>query len=293
MDRKYKRKHANRSAWKTDMKSIKWIAAAATFVIVVVGMIFLVQLKDPITEEGNDTNGVTIGNTYCPIQISEENKGKIRYAEFKGRDVPQIVFYSLLAEPEKELFRIYLGDTDQGDRVGGIQTGDEIVPISVAVAFYEEEDFLDENALLQHYSLMEEVNTVLESIRSTDNFVATDQMNNEKKQTIELADWTIDLPDGITYEEKTEKDSYRADFYGVCNNEKLFLYTVYVGKEQGGTLLGTYTKSGVTQDVGVAPNPLAGQIAAENNAYAVMMDTINDVTKAIMSSEGFAAKVPE
>ena len=273
------------------------IAVAAVLVLALAIGGVLLSRSQPEEEKNptidvtdDDPNYKTIETVYCPIRLSAGNSDRIYHMEAREGKIAIEVFYMYMDTGERELFRIYFGDSTRGDVIGKLLTEDGTVWVSVAVSSYTNEDFADEKELQQYQTLMDEVNVVLYSIRSAGNFVAGDQVPGEETQLVEIEYWKVDLPKNIKLEEMRDGDKYRADFYATIGGESLLLYTVHVGQSDSGTLLGTYTVDGVAKSVSIEPSQSAGQLAAENTEYAVLMETINDVVQTISSSQYFAEK---
>ena len=261
--------------------------------------------KGAETQSGSVQNAVTeyrtIETAYGPLQIVAQSADRIRHTEIVEDGVTREVFHMLPEDGERELFQICFGSDVPGTPIGLLQTDAGTVTVSVVAPEYDMSAF-SEKELTAYGALMDQLNVMLASVRESEQFRPYEGKPQEtepeiERQTAALTYWTVKLPESIDWEETVSGDVYRADFYGMVGDERIRLYTISLGDEAAASLLGTYTAEGMTRVLGVTPYSMSSQIAwsgdEQSRAYAVMMDTINEILPVIMESENFEAEIPE
>ena len=113
-----------------------------------------------------------IDTAYGQLQFGEDYMSNIRHEEVVNGDLTMEVFNMICEEGEWLLFSVCFGDTDMGQRIGKIHADGKDIPVSVVVGSYAEENFPDNDAYKMYYVLMDQLDVVLTSIRSGENFVA-------------------------------------------------------------------------------------------------------------------------
>ena len=252
------------------------------------------------TEEDTAPDGYrTIQTAYGTLLVSADCFEELRHVEITQDDVAMEVFYMPLESGERELFRVCFNDAGVGDQVGYLDTDAGKIPVSVAVCFYNEEDFETEELRDQYHKLMGQLDTVLTSLRSDSRYVAAEvtSESNEAHQTVELIYWNLELPASMEWEEKASGDVYQVDFYGNIGDARVLLYSIYFGEANAESVVGTYTVDGEEKTLSADTYSLEMQIPDADEQtradYYTQMRTINDVLKVIMSSENFSEKNPE
>jgi hypothetical protein len=241
---------------------------------------------------------ITIETRYLPLQLSMEHKDLIQHREVIEDDVAVEIFYMLTGEAEKELFRVYFGNEEIGDIIGTLETETGEIPVTASGCVYSPEDFADEEQLQLYYSMMGELNTVIQSIQNDSRFKAMDEIETPVVNTTEtqLKHWKVSLPENMEVEETENGNVYQVDFYGLIAGEKLKLYTIYLGETQTDTVLGGYMINGEVQSLCVESFELVMEdywSEQECTSAYTMLDSINNVIQTIVSSENFVADVPQ
>lgn len=227
-----------------------------------------------------------IETAYGPLWIEEDYADSIRHEEVSDGDTTIEVFYMVLPDGERELFHIIFGNASQGDYIGTLKTDGQAVPVSVTVCTYTKEDFPDQDALNDYYTLMDQVNVVLDSIRASDSFAASGSQTGTR--VAELTYWSVELPETVTWEERTDDQTYYVDFFGTIGEENVRLYTISLGEAAADSFIGLYEIDGKQVPVGVQTYSLeSGETYFSE--YAAMMETINDVIQVIMADQHFSA----
>lgn len=250
-----------------------------------------------VTETTYKSYGV-FQTSYCPLYISEEYIDSLRHVEVNEGDITMEVFYMRLDGAEKELFRIYFGNANLGDPVGILKLDAGQVPVTVTACAYSKEDFADEDTWLQYHALMEELNTVLGSIRSDSRYQANGSLENpvEKEVTEGLSYWDVPIHENMEWEEATDGVIYKADFYGTVAGERILFYSLYLDNTEAESIIGSYVVDGVARMVCVDSYGFTQREhwtdADLASAYS-MMESINDVIQAITSSEHFSIETTE
>lgn len=256
----------------------------------------------PVVDQGVETQApvvlAEIETVYGSLYVSEANADKLVHQEVVDAGVAMERFSMILGQQEKELFRIYFGDAAQGDPVGCLRTENGDVIISVAVCTYEASDFPNEEDFALYHTLMEELNTILDSIFSDSRYHVLDKVEGTEPQKLEteLKFWKFELPKTMELMEHDQNGLYWVDFYCSVSEERVLIYTVYLGETEVDTLIGYYTADGVQKPVGVKTADIQpkGHWSDEDIATVnAFMATINDVIQVIMADENFSEQMPE
>lgn len=231
---------------------------------------------------------------YLSVQIPADYGKDMVYREVTENGIAMEIFSMVLGEEQRELFRIYFGDTQTGNSFGILNVDGTDLSVTVSVCEYSDSAFADQEDQERYYTLMDSLNVVLEAIRNDSRF------RNEEKVVVETEEkqmsyWNFSLPEGMELEETQENGQYRITFFGNINGETHTLYRVAVGDETLRTVLGTYPMDGEQKPVSVESCDLPvtdGWEPATVTELYKMMDSINDVIQTIMESEGFREEVP-
>ena len=241
---------------------------------------------------------LTIESRYLPLLISAEYADLIHHREVTEGDVAVEIFYMLTGEVEKELFCVYFGNGEIGDIIGTLQTETGEIPVTAAGRVYSPEDFATEEQLQLYYSMMGELNTVIQSISENSCFKASDEFETPviNKAEIQMVHWKVVLPENMEVEETKSGNVYQADFYGLIGGEKFKMYTIYLGEARTDTVLGGYIINGEVRLLCVESFELVmedGWSEEERTSAYAMLDSINDVIQVIVSSENYVAELPQ
>lgn len=232
-----------------------------------------------------------IETAYGMLQIDKAYADSIRHEEIILDGVTMEVFYMVLEEEEWELFRIHYGDAETGNLLGKVRTDVQEVSVSVTTNTNPAEGHLNAEAISEYYALMDQLNVVLDSIRAGSNFVPLGGQD-AAVQPANLTYWDLELPESISWQEATSDDSYRVDFYGTVADTVVQLYTVSMGDEADGNILGMYDMNGETVPVCITTYTMRDQetVLPESygSEYAALMDSIDAVIQAIMSDSHFS-----
>lgn len=237
--------------------------------------------------------GVLVETAFFSAELPATCEGKIRHMEVSADNITMEVFYMLMGDQDRELFRVGFGSAAVGDAIGTLKAGDEELLVTLSVPVYEQGDFADEQSLNTYYSLMDQLDTILTAIRSIDGFssgsTAAAPAPLTKKAV--LAYWEVELPESMFWEERKNGGIYRADFYGMIEEERIALYSITIGDQEVTSVLGNFRADGWARPLGVEVFELSTQLPWTDEdqvqAHAIMMDTINDVLAVIMASPDF------
>lgn len=240
-----------------------------------------------------------IDTAYGPLRIAADSLERLRHTEIIENGVTKEVFHMLPEDGGRELFQICFGNTDQGIPIGQMRVGDGTVTVSVISPEYDMNTFNEEEKAT-YGMLLDQLNVLLSSIRDSENFgpyEARKEEDDTAYQAVALTYWTVMLPETMQVEESNRGDIYTADFYGMVGSERIHLYQISLGDASAESILGMYTTDDLIRTLGVTPYSLSSQAAwisdDQNRAYAVLMDTINEVLPIITGSENFTAEMPE
>ena len=230
---------------------------------------------------------------YGSVQLTSRLVEHIRHFEVTEEGVTIEVFNMLTDEGEKELFRICFGNSLAGDLFGYLHGDSGDISVTVTVTSHTEDEFRKKDDYRLYQELMEQLNTVLDSIRGCETFSTqrSADADNIQPQSVQLKYWTVQIPGNMTWEEKTEGSVYQVDFYGMVNGEKRNLYSIVLGEENPESVIGVYTADGTDRTVSVKTYDASAQLAQmDDNAaqvYGTMMDSINEVLQVITVDKNF------
>ena len=283
-------------------KHAPWILLLILLVLLAVGvaMLFLGTGSND-AKSGASTTGTgqrpaesytLIDTAYGQLRLSEDCAGSIRHEEIFDGGVTMEVFYMRMQDSEQELFRICYGDTQMGEFYGKILSEGREIPVRVAVYAHDGERFPSDEMRNLYYSLMDQLDVVLESIRSDDSFVEKGAQTETENRMVKLTYWTLELPKDITWQESTSDQLYRVDFFGNIDGKTVRLYMVCLGDIQEGNVIGEYTLDGKKLPVKVNTYSLESQanwLEDEHiSQYAALMDTIDLVLRAVTTDTRFS-----
>lgn len=221
----------------------------------------------------------------------------ITHKEIQADAMIAEVFSMPMEDSEKEIFRICYGAADKGELIGKIKVDEREIPVSVVVSTYTKEDFPDEETQKRYYSLMDQLNVVIEAIKSRENFISSADMpgKEESNQTAKLNYWNVNLPESIYWDEEKNAQGYHVTFYGEIGETSLRLYTISLENETVENVLGVYEVDGKQLLVSVKTYTEEVRTELEDpdfaSQYAVMMETINVVLQAVKEDSRFSEQV--
>ena len=310
MNENQKSRYVNQDAATSKGKLIALIALSVVMAIIILGtaLYFLFDFlkakrdmtateqiayeeqMDHTTPTAGKVEFSTIDTLYGTLKIEKEYLEKIRHDEIPMDQVTMEIFYMIQEEEEWELFRLYYGDTTKGNLIGKVLVDGQEIPVSVALNEKSADAYLREEALLDYYVLMEQINVVLDSVRSAENFIPLGaQIDAESPREIaQLKYWNVELPDCISWQESDSEGTYRVDFYGVAGDQNIRLYTISMGDKADGNILCMYEMDGEEIPVHIITYPLKDQISQMTqyleSEYATQMDSIDVLVQAITSA---------
>jgi len=259
-------------------KKLFWIGVVCLALI-------LVTVALSAGDSKEDENVVSIQTARCTLEFPKEYSANLKHREVTEGDTAMEIFSMVSGETEMEMFRVYFGIPTQGNPVGYLDD----MPVTVSVSQYNPEDFANEATRELYYTMITGINQVLDSLSADGRF--RENQSSIVKSESSLTYWTVPLREGMTCEESTQGDTYRADFYGTVSGEKVHLYTIYLGESGAEAVLGSYQVDGTPKTVSVESYDLPRDNSwTEEEQYqaAAMMSTVNDVIRVIRESQGFS-----
>lgn len=263
--------------------------------IAAVFLIILVIVLSGCTEQQEQTvKTMDVQTVYGVLKYPAELEEYLRHDEVLDAAVTIEVFYMLLPEGERELFRIYFGEDDPEGNFGYLTVEDREIPVSYATCEYEKADFPDNANWERYFTMMDGFNIVLQSIIEMPGFSEEKSSDPIELREVALRYWTLELPEYVTCREQEAENVYRAEFYAVLGGEEMPLYTVQLGEPAYEAVLGSYEVEGIPKIVSVESydSVFEGQWNEEEKQLRYdLMDTINDVILVITESEAFTPGV--
>lgn len=278
-------------------------------IILFVGLLFYMKYKDGNPDKNNDqvskttmeqseetieNNYIEIATPYLTLKFPEENSELLIHEEEDLGDAVVEVFYMKTEGDDLPLYRIDFGDENAGDWLGIIKTDTEEIPVTYTVFSTTEEELKNLNLSLETYSaLMNDFNSLLNSIYEDSRFSAEKDSDIGEEREIELTYWKLVLPENVKCSETMIDDTYQADFYIEIQGEQVMLYSVYIGEKQAETTLGQYKVDGSWKPISIESYDLSDSEWSEEELMTAyqMMDTINDVIETISQSDQFVDSI--
>ena len=248
-----------------------------------------------VISHGNEKAPVALRTSYSTLEFPGQYADALKHAETVEDGVTTEVFSMIRGDEEIELFRICFGEAGKGTVEGYLNLDSGAIPVSVVVENSDQAEALDEEAVEQYYSMMDALNVVLDSLYRDERFSRKPAAAESETQN-QLAYWSFSLPADLVCEESAEDDQYHVSFSYIFKDEKILLYTVYLGGPERGSLIGYYNADAEEKPIYLEISEAVQQDAvpeeAQSSVYA-MMDTITHVVDTITSDEYFSAPETE
>lgn len=241
--------------------------------------------------DGSKINTISIETVYGTLAFSKELQANLRHQEVTEDRIAMEVFYMVSDEAEKELFRIYFGDAQQGTFVGYLITEGVEVPVSYSICEYTDDSFRDEEERELYNIMMDSFSVVISSLYANENFSESGIVDPVENQKVKLRYWTVQLPENVLFEETDDGDNYRIDFYGMVEGERVDLYMIGLGDIEAETNLGLYKVKGVEKSVVIQTYDMdAYAIWSKESQDTInqMMSSLNTVVQVIVSDKNYS-----
>ena len=233
-----------------------------------------------------------IDTAYGKMEFPEQFKENLKHEEVTEGNVTAEVFSMVSGDTEREFCRLVFGDAAQGELIGYYDQ----TPVALVISSYAGEEFLDVETEDLYFSMMDNVNMLIESLASGGRFQTGAVPGLGTNVAVQMKYWQIDLPDAIEWEEQTESDTYKATFYAMAGEVRIELYTICLDDPDAQEILGKYTADGEEKllSVSVPPMDQMENVSGDDlSAAYALFDTINDVMSQIRQSENFSDELVE
>ena len=254
----------------------------------------ITQATDSATDTPVEAEKV-IQTQYMQLCVPEAKMEGVTHREVVQDTIAMEIFTLVSGETELELFRLYFGDGTMGTIVGYVTVEEEEIPVSYTISEYGD-DFPDEESKALYYQAMDLFSVVIDALYESENFSQTKHTEPVKDGVAAMKYWSVDLPENIIWEELVQEKLYCLNFYGTLHGERTALYSVGIGEMEADYTVGTFLVDGEERIVNVRifDLPVTDQWNEEEiSAGYRMLETVNDVIDAIMSSENFSEQMPE
>jgi len=193
-------------------------------------------------------------------------------------------------ENKVELLRLYYGETEEGENIGALSHEGAKVPVSYLIPEHTDKEISQVEDIDTYFSLMSDVGNLLNEIYNDERLVLSRSNNVTNSETIIGTIWNIQLLPNMWYKENRTDGRYQVNFYGSVANDQILLYTIYLGDDVRGNVLGTYQIDGKHEPVSVEIHEMKMKMEWSDEdiiAIGASMGTVNDVIQEIMASEQF------
>lgn len=267
----------------------KWLFVSAIFTALVLICGCSKNEATPSDTVGVMSDRIEIKTEYVTLWYPAEFEGKLTHREVVQDGVALEVFMGMVGDSEREIFRIYFNDADQGVVVGYLVHGAQEIPISYYVSTYDEE-LTTESLKKDYYALMDVFETVMNSIYADPQYTPERLEKSVGTHEVLLEHWKVEIPENIYWEETVNELGYKVNFYGIVDGSMIDLYTIGWGEMESHYSLGTLLVDGIERDVQVyiydLPENNDWDDADYNSAYR-MLESVNAVTDAIMAGNAY------
>jgi hypothetical protein len=148
----------------------------------------------------------------------------------------------------------------------------------------------------RYYKLMEGYVAIMDSIYDNSSFSEEKPVNRPDEKQAILKYWSVELIENMNWEEIETDSLYQANFYGTICGEEVLLYSIGLGEMQADYSIGAFLVNGAARSVYLKVHTLPisqDWTEAEINEGYRMLETLNKVTDAIMSSENYSEETPK
>ena len=245
------------------------------------------EVGNASTNEPTGNDQVEIKTEYVTLSYPTEFEGKLTHSEVVQDGVALEVFTGLVGGVEREVFRIYFNEANQGAVVGYIVRGSEEIPVSYSVCDYEEELTTD-SMKKEYYDLMDVFEAIMNSVYADPQYTDERYEKPVGTQKIELEYWKFEIPENLSWEESHDDVRYRVNFYGMVKDARVELYAIGWGEMEADYSLGTVSVNGIEREVLVRIYDVPEQYGwdeADYNSLYRMLESVNTVTDTILASK--------
>ena len=228
--------------------------------------------------------------TYLSVMLPEQDLDDIIFDSVTDGNSVMEIFSLKQDTGAVELFRVFYGKEEYGNRIGVLNVEGKALPVSVSPSNYDDSFFADKEASNRYYEMMEYLNLIVGAIQADSRF-SSDEGNTIDKVETQVAEWNFQLPELVQWEEIRNEDSVKLTFYAKINGNNVELYALSIGDETMQSVLGQYKFNGKMMpiSIGVCPSPdMEGWAEKEITTYYQLMDSINDVIQTILADENFS-----
>jgi hypothetical protein len=187
---------------------------------------------------------------YLSVMLSEQDLGNMLFESVADGDTVMEIFSLKQATGSLELFRVFYGKEEYGNKIGILNVDGKNLIVSVSASNYDVSIFSDEEAGDLYYAMMENLNLVVGAIQADPRF-STDDGRDVNKVETQIAEWNFSLPETVQWEEIQNDNSVKLVFFTEIRGARADLYALAVGEETLQSVLGQYTYNGETQPISV------------------------------------------
>lgn len=275
--------------WKIGKKTVLVLAGA----IIAVAAITVVAIALSGGQTESEKLTLKIQTPYIDLQLPLELEEIITNDESTYGEIYTCGFYMNYGGEEVPLWRVDFGDAKSADWIGRLVTDAGDVPVAMTGFAITDAELaaLGEEGSLLYGECMQAYSVMLEGIMADSRFTTERALAIGEDTNVKLQHWTVTLPNKITVQESSNSGIYEAVFTGEIVGEAVQLYRIRIGGEQIGSQLGYFTIDGVKKPLYIESFALEERDSWTLDDYETayrMMDTINDVIKAITSSKNYS-----
>ena len=284
---KISKEASKKAGIKLSKKSIWIISIASVLLIAIVGVVVFLGRSSGKAEEQITT--IKIETAYGTMEFPERFKENLKHQEVVEGSSTSEIFSMVNGETEIEICRIIFGNENKGDLIGYY---DE-TPVTLLVYSYGGVKFPDEETRQIYFSMMDNINVLIDSMRKNGRF-QTGGVPNFVNNAAQMKYWKINIPNAMEWEETTDGGIYKVTFYGTFNGVRISLYTISLDDKNATEIVGNYKVDGVSKPLSVEITGMSqvANIPEEDRTVAyAMMDTINDVLNEIRQNENFSNRL--
>lgn len=264
------------------MKLLKAVCA-----VVVMGMCLLSACSEEAPPETVPTEPrLQIETVYGPLFFPETMSDVMLHEEVREEGMVSEIFRMNAKGQPTEVSRLTFGKAyEDGVLIGYLSVDEKSIEIYYTTYAYESDAFQNEAERKTYFDILDGVNEAINTLCEDERFSQMKRVDLGEESLREFKYWSLQLPSKITYTETSRNGEYVVDFFGEMENGQIPLYSVGFDELTSDYAIGECEADGTTKTVYVTVSNFQTDpdwSEDEQNMAYRMMDTLNDVTAAIV-----------
>lgn len=116
-------------------------------------------------------NNIDIYTPFCVLSFPESKSNDFRYETIEAEGVYTMRFFCNINGQEYNMYNVYFCKAEIGIYIGDIMVDDNKIQFCVESFDMPDEKNQNEEHVVAYYSMMDSINTVIQSVKSSHNFI--------------------------------------------------------------------------------------------------------------------------